>query len=274
MKALLFFFLNTLSILCFSQHFYTGRIRKDMVVTDLSDVKYIYYTVYAPSDYDYSPARKYPVVYFLSGSFDQNDWINHGEVNKLFDKMIDERKMPPFIGIMLCGAAYSSADWKGLLKNYIFKYVESRERIDTTRRSIVGFSLGGYYSLRSICELGGNFKSAVSICPIESNSKSLLDDLIKAQNVKKERFDKFHDFLEKANKPLVEMKTDKPIMLLTADRDFALAGFNSIQSAFIKNPAAQIRILDGTHSWEFAVLNLETGLAFIGRQFFYGPSEN
>src|SRR5438105_101212 len=56
------------------------------------------YGVYVPPSYNASPARKYPVLYFLHGLFeDETRWSSRGQTDQIMDRMIADGKIGEFI---------------------------------------------------------------------------------------------------------------------------------------------------------------------------------
>src|SRR5881296_1018273 len=52
------------------------------------------YGVYLPASYNTSPTKKYPVLYFLHGLFeDETRWSSRGQTDQIMDRMIAEGKM-------------------------------------------------------------------------------------------------------------------------------------------------------------------------------------
>src|SRR5260221_14784135 len=56
------------------------------------------YGVYLPPSYNSSPTKKYPVLYFLHGLFeDETRWSSRGQTDQIMDRMIAEGKIGEFI---------------------------------------------------------------------------------------------------------------------------------------------------------------------------------
>src|SRR5262247_2109183 len=52
------------------------------------------YGVYLPPSYSNSPAKKYPVLYFLHGLFeDETRWSTRGQTDQIMSRMISEGKI-------------------------------------------------------------------------------------------------------------------------------------------------------------------------------------
>jgi enterochelin esterase-like enzyme len=269
MKIITLLFIS-LPSLAYCQQYGHGVLKEDVIMTSDKFANKINYSVYYPPDYELSQTRKYPIIYFLSGAIDHNDWIRHGEVNKIFDALIEERKMPPFIGIMLCGSIYKSPDqWKNLFENSVIKIIEGRLRVlpeHRVKRAIIGFSFGGYYAIKSAIEMDNRFICSVSICPIYFYSKNRLDELLDVYQEKSNKV-AIDNMINGINK-LKKDTTTNFQLLISSDNNFAKDDFELIKREVINNPNAQIWIQNGEHDWDFAIRNLEPSLQFVGDVFF------
>src|SRR5205809_5598350 len=64
------------------------------------------YGVYLPPSYSSSPAKKYPVLYFLHGLFeDETRWSSRGQTDQIMNRMIAEGKIGEFIVALPDGGA-------------------------------------------------------------------------------------------------------------------------------------------------------------------------
>jgi enterochelin esterase-like enzyme len=246
-----------------------GRIDEDMITTK-REVNKIYYAAYFPPDYDLSPTRKYPIIYFLSSAIDHNDWIKHGEVNKMFDKLIAERKIPPFIGIMLCGAPYKSPEeWKNLFEEDIIKIVERRVRAypeSRSKRAIIGFSLGGYYAIKSSVEMTNKFLCSIAFCPLYTSAINSVDHLVEVyeEQSKRDLVGQMINGIEK----IENKKNSNFQLIISSDNNLAKDDFDLIKMQVIQNPNSQVWIRNGEHDWDFAIRNLQPALEYAGDVFF------
>jgi enterochelin esterase-like enzyme len=116
--------------------------------------------IYTPPGYARDAARKYPVVYLLHGSGDNDShWSLLGQANVIADNLIADGKAVPMVIVMpdghvatpgAAGARPQSrvAFEKDLLESVI-PLVEANYRVDTdaAHRAIVGLSMGGGQSL-------------------------------------------------------------------------------------------------------------------------------
>src|SRR5215813_6991031 len=118
----------------------------------------IRYGLYLPPSYATSPAKKYPVLYFLHG-LNENEmrWSTRGMTDLKLDKMIAEGKIGEFIVAIPFGATSfytnrrsGSEPWEDMIITEFIPMIESTYHVNATRatRGISGISMGGYGSLK------------------------------------------------------------------------------------------------------------------------------
>jgi enterochelin esterase family protein len=120
--------------------------------------------VYTPPGYHESSSQRFPVVYLLHGSGDNDShWSLLGRANVVADNLLAERKAEPMIIVMPDGHAYrpkpdeprdtaratAAARFEQDLLKEVVPLVERTYRAKTGRddRAIVGLSMGGGQSL-------------------------------------------------------------------------------------------------------------------------------
>jgi enterochelin esterase family protein len=116
--------------------------------------------VYTPPGYDAAGARRYPVLYLLHGSGDnESTWTEFGKANVILDNLIAAKKAEPMIIVMTDGHAVIAQTRDANLKNTdafasdllgdVMPLVESNYRTlaDRDHRAIAGLSMGGNQSL-------------------------------------------------------------------------------------------------------------------------------
>jgi enterochelin esterase-like enzyme len=140
-------------------HFY-----RSAVANDQRD-----YYVYTPPRYEANAQTTYPVLYLLHGfSDDASGWTSVGHANVIFDNLIAQGKIKPFIVVMPLGYgtmemirlgwnAWSHTDvrqqnfdkFREALLTEVMPKAESQYRIakDRNSRAIAGLSMGGSESL-------------------------------------------------------------------------------------------------------------------------------
>lgn len=244
----------------------SGKLVQDVIAVNKYNIRNAAYTVYFPPGYDMAPSRKYPVVYFLSGAFDQNDWLVHGEVATLFDWMISERQTPAFVGVMLCGAAYNSSNWEALMREYLMRYPEKRVR-SSGKRAIVGFSIGGYYAMRSALCMNDSvgqklFSATLAFSPAMSNDEAPASRISAINNVSP-RSAQIAAMLARIS-AINPRHQQNRIMIVSGDDDPSTSASWQFFSEHKETQRIEYRIVDGTLSWKVPILNLESGMKFIG----------
>src|ERR1051325_7904447 len=114
----------------------------------------IRYGVYLPPSYANSPDKKYPVLYFLHGLFeDETRWSTRGDTDQILDRLIGEGKIGEFIvAIPYGGTSFytnmrdGSEKWEDAIVTEFLPMIESTYRVNASRsqRGISGTSMGGY----------------------------------------------------------------------------------------------------------------------------------
>jgi len=114
--------------------------------------------VYLPPSYASSPTKKYPVLYFLHGLFeDETRWSTRGGTDQIMNRMIADGKIGEFIvAIPNGGTSFytntrdGSEKWEDAIVNEFIPLIESTYRVytDQPHRAITGLSMGGSQSIR------------------------------------------------------------------------------------------------------------------------------
>ncbi|MEO8612593.1 MAG: CapA family protein [Chloroflexota bacterium] len=114
----------------------------------------MYYSVYTPPCYD-QLQTKYPVVYLMHGSNeDDGEWTRLG-LPQIIDQGIADGTLPPMIIVMPFGEwianknQFEDVSWENVFLKELMPLVESQYRIDARRetRAIGGISRGGFWAL-------------------------------------------------------------------------------------------------------------------------------
>ncbi len=178
----------------------TGRVETQTFHTDALGVdKHV--TIYLPAGYDASPAKKWPVFYYLNGlGGGETDWVGAGHLDKTADAMhlgaivvmpdgdnnfyIDSAMAEDYDGCMKTGAGMFSprqphestcvhaSKYATYIVEDLLKWVDGHYRTIATRdgRAIAGLSMGGYGAL----ELGMRFTDRFSAAASHSGVDALL----------------------------------------------------------------------------------------------------
>src|SRR5947207_869812 len=120
--------------------------------------KEIRYGLYLPPSYNSSPAKKYPVLYFLHGlNENETRWSTRGQTDIMLDRMVADGKIGEFIVVIPFGAISfytntrdGSEKWEDMIVAEFIPMVESTYRVNASRatRGISGISMGGYGALK------------------------------------------------------------------------------------------------------------------------------
>src|SRR5213594_1377787 len=101
------------------------------------------YGLYLPPSYQNFPAKKYPVLYFLHGAFENEmRWSTLGQTDIKLDQMVAEGKIGEFI-VALPSAANSfytntrdgSEKWEDMIITEFIPMIESANRVNATRNA-------------------------------------------------------------------------------------------------------------------------------------------
>ena len=116
--------------------------------------------VYTPPGYDPAGAKRYPVLYLLHGSGDnESTWTEFGKANVILDHLIAAGHAQPMIVVMTDGHAVTAMTREAYLKNTdaferdllgdVLPLIEAdyRTLADRDHRAIAGLSMGGNQSL-------------------------------------------------------------------------------------------------------------------------------
>src|SRR6185369_8284950 len=99
------------------------------------------YGVYLPASYSTSPTKKYPVLYFLHGLFeDETRWSSRGQTDQIMDRMIADGKIGEFIvAIPFGGTSFytnmrdGSEKWEDMIVTEFIPMIESTYRVNASR---------------------------------------------------------------------------------------------------------------------------------------------
>ncbi len=250
----------------------------------------IRYGLYLPPSYASSPARHYPVLYFLHG-LNENEmrWSTRGETDLKLDKMIAAGKIGEFI-VAIPFAATSfytnkrngGEPWEDMILSEFIPLIESTNRATATRagRGISGISMGGYGALKIAMKHPDLFGS------VSAHSPVLLANLGDAR-VADRRLAMFSDLFDQIygiNTDLTYWEANNPISLAADTKKF-----NGLKIYFVcgteDDYGFQVgtKILDdiltkagypheahlypGNHGWDYAMPHMEASLLFHWKAF-------
>ncbi len=265
-------------------------IEEEMVYSNILG-KNVEFSVYLPSDYEFS-RRNYPVVYLLHGLSDDNtSWVQFGEINRLMDKAIEKGIIPPMIIIMpnAFSSYYINAyDGKENYESFFIKEfipaIEKKYRIKTQKafRGIAGLSMGGYgsiiYGLKypelftACAPLSAAVWSDAQLVHMKDNEYEYEWGEILGKELKgTKRLSKTWN----ENSPLgiIKQKNQKDLKKIRywidcGDDDFLTTGNSLLHIALTeKGVPHEFRMRDGSHNWNYWRSGIIDALAFIGESF-------
>ena len=248
------------------------------------------YGVYLPPSYASSPGKKYPVLYFLHGLFeDETRWSTRGQTDQIMNRLIAEGKIGEFIvAIPNGGTSFytntrdGSEKWEDAIVTEFIPLVESTYRINATRanRGISGTSMGGYGALKIAMKHPDLFGSA------SAHSAVLLQDL-SAAKVSAGRLQRFQSLFDKiyginqdltyweANNPMTLAKDTKKLNGLKLyfdcgtedDYGFDL-GTRQLDEMLTKaGYPHESHLYPGHHGWDYAMQHTNESLLFHWKAF-------
>jgi S-formylglutathione hydrolase FrmB len=248
------------------------------------------YGVYLPPSYSSSPNKKYPVLYFLHGLFeDETRWSTRGQTDQIMNRMIAEGKIGEFIvAIPYGGTSFytntrdGSEKWEDALVTEFIPLIESSYRINATRatRGISGTSMGGYGALKIAMKHPDLFGSA------SAHSAVLLQDL-SAAKVSAGRLQRFQAMFDKiyginqdlsyweANNPMTLAKDTKKLNGLKlyfdcgTEDDYGFdVGTRQLDEMLTKaGYAHESHLYPGRHGWDYAIQHTSESILFHWKAF-------
>jgi S-formylglutathione hydrolase FrmB len=248
------------------------------------------YGVYLPPSYASSPNKKYPVLYFLHGLFeDEMRWSTRGQTDQIMNRMIAEGKIGEFIvAIPNGGTSFytntrdGSEKWEDVVVTEFIPLIESSYRVNATRatRGISGTSMGGYGALKIAMKHPDLFGSA------SAHSAVLLQDL-SAAKVSAGRLQRFQALFDKiyginqdlsyweANNPMTLAKDTKKLDGLKLYFDCGTEddyGFNvgtgQLDEMLTKaGYPHESHLYPGRHGWDYAMQHTNESLLFHWKAF-------
>jgi len=248
------------------------------------------YGVYLPPSYKGSPARKYPVLYFLHGLFeDETHWSVRGQTDQVMDRMIAGGKIGEFIvAIPFGGTSFytntrdGSEKWEDAIITEFVPMIESTYRVDSSRmkRGISGTSMGGYGALKLAMKHPDLFGSA------SAHSAVLLQDLAaaKVSGGRLQMFEAMFDHIYGINQDLTYWEANNPMTLAkdsrklnglklyfdcgTEDRYGFDIGVRQLDEMLTKaGYPHESHLYPGPHGWDYARNHTSESLLFHWKAF-------
>lgn len=250
----------------------------------------IRYGVYLPPSYATSPAKKYPVLYFLHGLFeDETRWSSRGGTDQIMDRMIADGKIGEFIVAIPNGATSfwvntrdGKEKWEDMILTEFIPMIESNYRVNASRtsRGISGTSMGGYGALEIAMKHPDLFGS------VSSHSAVLLKDF-SAAKVADRRIQMFQSLFDKIygiNQDLNYWEANNPMSLAKDTRKFNGlkiyfdcgtednygfdVGTRELDDMLTKaGYPHETHLYPGRHGWDYAMQHTNESLLFHWKAF-------
>jgi len=248
------------------------------------------YGLYLPPSYEASPSRKYPVLYFLHGLFeDEMRWSTRGLTDVALDRMVGEGKIGEFIvAIPFGGSSFytntrdGSERWEDVIVTEFVPMIESTYRVNAVKntRGISGTSMGGYGALKIAMKHPDLFGSA------SSHSAVLLQDLsaAKVSGGRLARFQALFDRIYGINQDLNYWEANNPMTLAKdikklnglrlyfdcgTEDDFGFeVGTRQLDEMLTKaGYPHEAHLYPGNHGWDYAKQHTGESLLFHWKAF-------
>jgi enterochelin esterase-like enzyme len=236
------------------------------------------YLVYLPDGYENS-RLSYTVVYLLHGHAGlAMDWATLGHIQPTMDTLIDKLEVPPAILVMPEAGSSWYVDRKEPMERAVIEdllpEVERTFRTVSSRdgRLIAGLSMGGYGALRFVMKYPDKFAAAGLLAPAiyeiqppeQSTARragvfgaSDFDPAVWTQMNYPALWDAY-----------LAKKTPVPMFILAGDDDELFIEMESAKLYSLlrrQRQPAELRIVDGTHSWAIAEKHSADMLRYLFR---------
>ncbi|MBR1594327.1 MAG: esterase family protein [Alloprevotella sp.] len=274
-----------LCVLSASISMQAGRVVRDSLSSRILGVTK-YYSVYLPDAYLHEPSRKFPVLYLLHGlTDDDRAWSQKGQMERVCDELMASGEARPMVVIMPgAGGEDTKNIWNGYFNmpgwNYedfffqeLMPTAEAKYRYDGQHRAVAGLSMGGGGSVGYALRHTETFSSCYAMSAWLRADESL-------QSRNRPGQEKFAALVEAviAYDPIAYLGDATPERLEAirnvkwfidcGDDDYLLSQSLDFYAALRSHKvAAQLRVRDGWHSWEYWHNALRLCLPFVSRNF-------
>jgi enterochelin esterase-like enzyme len=169
-----------------------GTVKEGQFMSSQILKKNVEFTVYLPPGYG-RDERKYPVIYLMhgGGGGKNHDWYRYGGADRVFDRLIEEGKMPPFIAVTPEGRRddedkfntyyMNDADgkyrWQDMFVEELVPHIEKTFPIIPGRRSraVLGLSMGGYAAVAYSMKYPDMFAGAAALSAAFRTDQQVVD---------------------------------------------------------------------------------------------------
>jgi S-formylglutathione hydrolase FrmB len=253
----------------------------------------IRYGLYLPPSYSNSPAKKYPVLYFLHGlNENETRWAVRGMGDVMLDRMVAEGKIGEFIVAIPFGAISfytntrdGSQKWEDMIVSEFIPMIESTYRVNASKatRGISGISMGGYGALKIAMKHPDLFGS------VSAHSAVLIQDLAAIQSIpgrpgRMQQMTALFDRIYGINQDLTYWEANNPMTLAkdrskwnglklyfdcgTEDEYGFFVGTKQLDELLTKaSYPHEAHLYPGNHGWDYAVQHTETSMLFHWKAF-------
>ncbi|WP_165971691.1 alpha/beta hydrolase [Meridianimarinicoccus aquatilis] len=277
-----------------------GTVRSDTTVTSTILEKPVSYALYLPPGYD-TDSRSYPVIYLMhgGGTGAPFDWFSLAGADTVFDRLIEEGMVPPFIAIAPDGrrdaanevATYFMNDadgahnWEDMFLQEFVPLMEVRYRAMSSSKSrgLLGISMGGHaaiaYTLRypdvfaGSVSLSGAFRTAEQITAL--NQPAYESRYGKAWGEGLEGDARLNEAWANSDLPQVVAETDAagfrrvPRIFIDVGADDPFFEGNADLHLDLKTAGIRHRFMvrEGGHNWPYWRSGLEEAVVHLGKIF-------
>ena len=136
-----------------------GQIRSVNYWSDINKT-YRHVNVYVPASYEKSTKKKYPVLYLLHGSGENEfGWVDQGHVDFMMDNMIASGECVEMIVVVMSGDLKTTPDYRTFDKtvtdvyiNELIPFIDANFRTyaDKNHRAMAGLSRGGMQTTSTV----------------------------------------------------------------------------------------------------------------------------
>jgi putative tributyrin esterase len=251
------------------------------------------YGLYLPPSYASSPAKKYPVLYFLHGlNENETRWAVRGMTDVMLDRMVAEGKIGEFIVAIPFGAIsfYTNSrdgkeKWEDMIMTEFIPMIESTYRVNASRttRGISGISMGGYGALKIAMKHPEMFGA------VSAHSAVLIQDLAAIQSIpgrpgRMVQMTALFDKIYGINQDLTYWEANNPMTLAkdrskwnglkiyfdcgTEDEYGFFVGAKQLDELLTKaSYPHEAHLYPGNHGWDYAVQHTAESLLFHWKAF-------
>lgn len=139
-----------------------GKVHSVNYYSDINGT-YRHVHVYVPAEYESKPEKRYPVLYLLHGSGeDEYGWIHQGHADFIMDNLIAEGKAEPMLVVIMSGDLQTTPDIRNVNKDInrlsdvyveeLIPFIDKTYRTipDRDHRAMSGLSRGAWQTVNTV----------------------------------------------------------------------------------------------------------------------------